>query len=245
MKISGFLSFVFCAFTLAFNVSAKEFSVGVENLDYSPFAKIERGTYSGFFRELLDEYGKAHGHTFVYKQLPIKRLMNELVTDKIDFKVPDCNLWAPSLKLGKQIAYSTPITVYIDGIMVRPENIGSGYERLKSIVTVRGFTPFPYMDDISKHSIKFDETTTLDAVINMVDNKRSYGAFLNVTVAEYFMKETMKKPGVLVYDEGLRAAKSDISVSTTLHPEIIEEFNQWLSANAEWFAKLKQSHGVP
>lgn len=245
MKVFGFLTTVlwFCTFTVS--TSAKEFSVGVENLDYAPFARVESGTYTGFFRELLDEFGKAKGHSFSYKPLPIKRLMNELVTDKVDFKVPDCSLWAPSLKLGKQIAYSTPITVYIDGVLVRPENKGRGYDLLKSIVSVRGFTPFPYMDDISKRSLKYDETTTLDAVINMVDSSRSGGAFLNVTVAEYFMRENMKKPGLLVYDDGLRAAKSDISVSTALYPEVIKEFNQWLAANAEWVSKLKQNHSVP
>ncbi|OUS26282.1 hypothetical protein A9Q99_18810 [Gammaproteobacteria bacterium 45_16_T64] len=225
--------------------SQTDFVVGTENLKYLPFTTTDKGKATGYFKDILDKFGETKGYTFTLSPMPVKRLMNSLITDKIDFKIPDNPIWASSLKTGKNIAYSDPTTVYLDGILVLPANKGRGYEKLSSMVTVRGFTPFIFLDDISKGSIKLQETTDLKAVINMTVAKRAEGAFANVTVAERYMKDELRKPGALVFDNDIPAAKSDISLSTTLHPKIIEEFNAFLQSHAQWISDLKQANGVP
>jgi polar amino acid transport system substrate-binding protein len=226
-------------------ISGQNFTVGTENQEYLPFSASVSGKATGFFKDVLDEFGKSKGYTFTFAPTPVKRLMNNLITDKIDFKIPDNPIWASSLKTGKNITYSTPLTVYMDGVLVQPKNINLGYENLSTLVTVRGFTPFIFLDDISKGSIKLQETSDLAAVIKMVSVGRAQGGFANITVAQRYMKDTLKKPDLLVYDENIPTAKSDISLSTTKHPKIIEEFNAFLQSHAQWIADLKKEQDVP
>ena len=241
-------SIIITSFLMLFSTSAfsgQHFTVGTENLEYLPFGTSVDGKVEGFFKDVLDEFGKTKGYTFTLAPTPVKRLMNNLITDKIDFKIPDNPIWASSLKTGKNITYSTPLTVYLDGVLVEPKNKGAGYEKLSSLVTVRGFTPFIFLDDIAKGSIKLQETSDLAAVIKMVSAGRAQGGFANITVAERYMKDTLKTPSLLVYDDTIPTAKSDISLSTTKHPKVIEEFNAFLQSHAQWIADLKKEQNVP
>ena len=233
------------AFLCPSAVNAQNYTIGTENLDYLPFLITDRGKSTGYFKDLLDEFGKTRGDKFTLAPMPVKRLMNSLITDKIDFKIPDNPIWASSLKTGKNIVYSTPVTVYKDGILVAPNHKGRGYEKLSSMVTVRGFTPFIFLDDIAKGSIKLQETSDLKAVLQMVAAGRAQGAFANITVAKRYMSETLKKPNMLVHDDDIPSAISDISLSSVQHPKVIEEFNAFLVSRAEWIAELKKKHGVP
>ncbi len=226
-------------------ISGQNFTVGTENLEYLPFGTSVDGKAIGFYKDVLDEFGKTKGYSFTLSPTPVKRLMNNLITDKIDFKIPDNPIWASSLKTGKNITYSSPLTVYLDGVLVAPKNKGAGYEKLSNLVTVRGFTPFIFLDDIAKGSIKLQETSDLAAVIKMVSVGRAQGGFANITVAQRYMKDTLKNPNLLVYDDNIPTAKSDISLSTTKHPKVIEEFNAFLQSHAQWIADLKKEQNVP
>lgn len=243
-KIPSSIAFLL-VFLSSSAIGSQNFTVGIENLKYLPFTTTESGKASGFFKDILDEFGKTKGYTFTLAPTPVKRLMNNLIQDKIDFKIPDNPLWGSSLKSGKNITYSNPITVYMDGVLVTPENKGAGYDKLSSLVTVRGFTPFIFLDDIAKGSIKLQETTDLAAIVKMVSVGRAQGGFANITVAQRFMKDKLKQPNVLVYDDDIPTAKSDISISTIHHPNVIAEFNAFLLSHAAWINKLKKEQGVP
>jgi len=171
--------------------------------------------------------------------------MNNLISEQIDFKIPDNRMWASSLKTGKNITYSTPVTVYLDGVLVDPKNKGLGYEKLTNLVTVRGFTPFIFLDDIAKGSIKLQETSDLAAVVKMVSAGRAQGGFANITVTQRYMKDTLKTPNLLVHDDSIPSAKSDISLSTIKHPKVIEEFNAFLQSHAQWVADVKKEQNIP
>ena len=79
----------------------------------------------------------------------------------------------------------------------------------------------------------------------MVSVGRAQGGFANITVAQRYMKNTLKTPDLLVYDDSIPTAKSDISLSTTKHPKVIEEFNSFLLSHAQWIADLKKEQDVP
>lgn len=238
--------FAFMLMTISGSVvSGQNYTVGTENLKYLPFSTTANGKATGYFKDLLDAFGKTKGYTFTLAPMPVKRLMNSLITDKIDFKIPDNPIWASSLKTGKNITYSDPVTVYVDGILVPPGKKGGGYENLKTMVTVRGFTPFIFLGDISKGTINLQETSDLGAVIKMVAAGRVQGGFANVTVAERYMADVLKKPNILLHDDDIPSAKSDISLSTAQHPTVIEEFNAFLSENAQLVSDLKKAHNVP
>jgi polar amino acid transport system substrate-binding protein len=224
---------------------AEELVVGTESIEYSPYSASTDGSeYSGFYRQLLDKFAADNGHTMVYKPYPVKRLMLNFLNGKVDFKIPDNEFWASDQRKGHTIAYSNTLTTYIDGVMVLPENKGKPYEELKSLITVRGFTPFPFMAEISKGQINFNETNSIDAVIQMVESKRSYGGFLNVAVANYYMDNVMNSSSLLVYDEQLPKGISKISLSSISKPQIIKQLNNWMAANESWINELKKAHKV-
>lgn len=226
-------------------LAEQSFTVGTENLEYLPFTTTHKGKASGFFKDILDEFGKTKGYSFTLAPTPIKRLVNNLITDKIDFKIPDNPLWASGLKTGKNITYSNPVTTYIDGVLVSPTNKNIGYDELSSIATVRGFTPFIFLDDIAKGSIKLQEANNLDSVIKMVSAGRVQGGFANITVAQRYMSETLNTPNALIYNNKIPTAKSEVSISTTKHPKVITEFNDFLESHAQWINNLKKEQGVP
>lgn len=223
---------------------AGNYSVGVENLDYLPFSGVEQGEFKGYFRDLLDKFAADNGHTFSYTPLPVKRLSSDYFGGKLDFKIPDNSFWSQSLKIGKTITYSSPVTTYVDGLMVRPDKKGTPYPQIESIVTVRGFTPFPFMDDIAKGSLRLRESSSFEPVLKMAESGRVDAAFVNVNVAEYYMAHVMKKPGALVFDGDLPKGESAISLSTMSQPALIDEFNQWLAKNTAIVDSLKRKYKI-
>ena len=229
---------------VAMPVSAKTFVIGVESLNYYPIYLGQGKTYTGYARELLDEFGKAKGHTFTYKPLPVKRLLSEFLAGKLDFKYPDNSKWAPNAKQGHAITYSGSTIEYIDGLMMLPANTKVNVNNLKAIGTLRGFTPWVYMDDISKGALKVSETDTLKSLVAMTESKRVQGAYVNVVVARYYIKNELKKTGLLTFNADMPHARDHFFLSSIKHPQVVEEFNDFLKNNMVLVDKLKDKYQV-
>lgn len=230
------------ALLLPMSAMAGSYTVGVEDLKYAPFGVAKGNQYTGFFQELLDKFASDKGHNLTYKPMPVKRIMSELVNKGIDLKIPDNQYWAGDLKKGKGVVYSQPVTLYVDGVMVKPGKKGQG---LETMATVRGFTPFPYLDDIKSGKVRLKETKSLEAVAKMALSDRVEGAFANVTVLKKYMTDEMNQAGALVFDDSLPDARSPISLSTAKYPGVIEEFDAWLAENNDWVTTLRKKYNVP
>ncbi len=231
-------------FVFALEVTAGNYVVGVEALKYYPLYEGKGSSYKGYARELIDEFGKANGHKFTYKAVPVKRLFSEYLAGNMDFKYPDNSKWASGMKQGHTIAYSDSTVEYIDGIMALPSNTALNVENFKNIGTLRGFTPWIYMDDISKGSMKLSESNDLKALISMTESGRVQGAYFNLVVADYYMKNTMKKPGLLTFNKSLPHTKDHFSLSSFKHPKVIAEFNAFLKEKKSLVDKLKDKYQV-
>ncbi len=227
-----------------FEASAGNYVVGVEALKYYPLYEGKGANYKGYARDLIDEFGKASGHTFTYKAVPVKRLFNEYLAGNMDFKYPDNAKWASGMKKAHDISYSDSTVEYIDGIMALPSNSALNVENFKNIGTLRGFTPWIYMDDISKGSMKLSESNDLKALILMTESGRVQGAYFNLVVANYYMKNTLKKPGLLTFNKSLPHTKDYFSLSSFKHPKIIAEFNAFLKNKKSVVDKLKDKYQV-
>lgn len=224
---------------------AGNFTVGVEATDYLPIYKGEGGSYSGYARDLLDAFGAKYGHQFTYKPMPIARLFDEFAKQKsLDFKFPDNALWQPDIKKGVSITYSKGAISVTEGLLVLPANKGKPLSGIKSIATLRGFTPWPYKAQIDSGAIKLTEANTADAAVQMGETGRADGVFLNTTSAAYIMAEVRKKPGELVLDDKLPLEKSEFSLSSIAHPEVIKQFNEFLSKEHDTVAKLKAKYKI-
>lgn len=118
----------------------KTFIVGVEDHNYYPqyWYDSKKQEYSGYAREVLDLFAKQHNYQLIYKPYPVNRLFTSFINEKVDFKFPDNSYWKSDVKKesGKHIIYSQPVTEYIDGVVVLPENKGKGLEHLKKMGTV-------------------------------------------------------------------------------------------------------------
>ncbi len=51
-------------------LTAKTYTVGVENLKYLPYYITEQGIYSGFAKELLDVFAESKDHRCIENQTP-------------------------------------------------------------------------------------------------------------------------------------------------------------------------------
>ncbi len=231
-------------FIMSVPASAKNFVVGVESLNYYPLYLGRGNSYTGYARELLDEFGKANGHTITYKALPVKRLLSEFLAGKLDFKYPDNSKWAPNAKQGSAIAYSDSTIEYIDGLMMLPANAGVNVNTLKSMGTLRGFTPWVYMDDISKGTLKVSETDGIKSLVAMTHTNRVEAAYVNVVVANYYINNELKKPGLLKFNEDMPHARDHFYLSSIKHPKVIKEFNAFLKSHKALVDTLKDKYQV-
>lgn len=224
--------------------SAEHFVVGVEAIDYMPHYGFNgKGEYQGFARDLIDAYAADRGHRIEYRPLPVNRLFHEMLDGTVDFKYPDNPFWQAGLKTGKTMTYSDPVVVYIDGVLVRPDNKGKGIDALQILGTVRGFTAFDYLDRIKSGAVSLEENPSSSGLMLQVINKRIDGAYVNVAVA-YSTLDGMGRPGDLTFDPGLPYTKASYKLSTVKHPDVIADFNAWQKSHADLIAGLKAKWAV-
>lgn len=223
---------------------AGNFSVGVESNDYLPISKGEGNNYSGYARDFLDAFAAKYGHSFTYKPMPVSRLFDEFAVQKsLDFKFPDNPYWAADAKKGLTVTYSKGVVAVTEGLMVLPANKGK-VTSVTKIATLRGFTPFPYLDQIKSKKISVTEVNTADIAIKLGEAGRVDGVYLGTLAANYIMAETLKQPGVLVFDGGLPNSTNDFSLSTLSHPEVIKQLDEFIVKEKDLVAKLKAKHKI-
>ena len=221
------------------------YTVGVEATDYMPISKGDDGKYSGYAKELLDTFASKNGHKFTYTPLPVARLIDEFAVKKsLDFKFPDNAYWAKEVKKDAKIVYSQSAISVTEGLMVLPANKGKGLDSIKKLGTVRGFTPWPYMDQIKSKKIILSEANTPEAAINMCEAGRVDAVYGSQIVSNYIMTDMLKKPGVLVFDDKMPSTKSDFSLSSIAHPDVIKQFDEFLAKDKDTVAKLKAKYKI-
>lgn len=228
-----------------------KYVIGVEAQNYLPYFRTDGKTYVGFARELFDLFGAHAQIEFVYADNPVKRIYSNFFDKKsqLDFKFPDRPEWAPDLRKGITVHYSSDIVEFTDGVMVKPERLGKGLGALKNLGTVDGFTPFEYKSKIKDPKtnpggeINLYGNSGLPGLIGQVAAGRIDGIYINVAVAKYVMNE-LKTPGAVVFDKELPHTQSFYQMSTLKHPEVIKKFNEFLVANKAQIAVLKQKWGI-
>lgn len=231
------------AFVLSTSLQAQTFKVGVELQPYMPYSNVEDGRYLGYGRELLDAFAAHSGHEFVYQPLPVRRLLSDFLQGRVDFKYPDNPRWNADIKAGHSIHYSHTAAPAIDGVMVKPQYQGQGQQRIRRLGTQRGFTPWPYLDDIQAGHILLIQANQIDSLLAMALNDRVDAVYLNPQVVAHQLG-LMGKSGALVFDPALDYLDDHYFLSSIQHPEVIEQFNAFLREQAEWIETLKLRHGI-
>lgn len=235
------VAFLFGIFAVA-GRAGPSYVVGVEDLNYYPQYNSEGKQFTGFARDILDLFAQQKGYTLLYKPLPVARLYDSFLAGELDFKYPDDPNWQQGARKGKTIAYSDPVVSYIDGVLVTPDRKGKGKAALKVLGTVRGFTPWDYMADINKGTIRVQEVNDFSSSLQQGMAKRVDGVYMNVDVGNYQLASVLKKPGGLVFDEGLPHTKSAYKLSSLKHAQVIAEFNEFMKKNKAQVEALKKKY---
>lgn len=225
-------------------LSAQTYRVGVELQAYPPFFSLQDGEYQGYARELLDAFAASQGHRFVYVALPIKRLLNEFLAGKLDFKYPDNPQWSLAQKQGHQLYYSAATVPYRDGVLVPPTRLGQGKEGIKVLGTLRGFTPWPYLDDIDSKRMTLIEANRIDSLLKMALAGRVDAIYLNPRVARHALRTEGLEDDALVLDPDLAHVDDHYYLSSQRHPEVIEAFNAFLRTQPALVSRLKHKYAL-
>lgn len=217
------------------------FTVGVEDLEYYPQYSHKGNEFIGFGRELLDAFANSKGYKFEYKILPLNRLFLENLKGKsLDFQYPDNAYWEAHLRKGVTVNYSKPVMPFIDGVVVLPANKGRGLKQFKVLGTMTGFTPWNYLDMIKDKQVTVFENDSFISLLKQTSMKRVDGAYINVEVAQYQLREVLRQPGALVFDPDLPHTKDFYYLSSVKHPKVIQEFNEFLAREVDLYEQLRK-----
>ena len=235
-----------CASPACHAEERKTFVIGVENLQYFPLHSTPAtGEFAGYARDVLDAFALDQGYTFKYLPLPINRLFTVYLGDTtLDFKYPDNPNWQPGSRKGIVLTYSTPIVASEEGAMVLPQNKGRPLKRLKTLGTVLGFTPWPFMPDIQSKAIAVTTSSAFDGLLRHALAGHLDAVYVNVDVANYLLSEELKAPGGLVFDPGLPHGPSDFSLSTRSQHQVIAQFNLFLQRQRPLLQQLRAKYKI-
>ncbi len=225
-------------------VQAKTYTLGVEDLNYLPYYANDQREYYGFAREFFDLFAKEQGITFEYKVLPVKRLWNDFLNKKLDFKFPDHPYWNGDAKKGLDVIYSEAVVHYIDGVMVTSDNRDITIENLKKLGTVAGFTAWDYLDLIKANKIKIKENSSFVGLLKQAIVGRLDGAYINVSVAQHQLETELKKPQALVFASQLPHTKDAYLMSSIKHPDLVAALNAFIKKHGEAIRQLKIKYKV-
>lgn len=220
----------------------KTFVVGVENIDHYPHYTLRTGEWSGFGREVLDTFARSRGYTFIYRAYPVKRLMLKNWEQEVDLMFPDNPLWYPEKKKSVDITYSTNFVEVLEGTLVPPEKLGEPLEKITILGTITGFTVASYDKYLDAGQVKLDHARDSRYVLLKVLDGRTDAAFMAVDSANYVLDHILDKPGALVFDPSLPSDNYAYYLSTTVHPEIIAEFNRFVEQEADLISALKKKY---
>lgn len=218
--------------------------VGVEELEYYPFFAIRDGDYVGAAREILDAFGRSAGYRIVYRPLPIKRLVAELLTGGIDARFPDSPAWAAEAKSGRAVVYSKPVLPYVDGVMVRPSQLGLAVDEVRVLATISGFSPEPWQSRLDAGKARMANSPRLESVLREVVVGHADGAYVNVSAADHLLASGLAMPGSLQFNPALPHIRSAYVLSSVTRPEMIARFNDWLDANGPLLQTIRDRFGT-
>jgi ABC-type amino acid transport substrate-binding protein len=233
---------VLLLFSLFSTVAAAKttYVIGVENQPYLPHYSFENGEFAGFTAELLNEFSKQSNISIRVEPYPVKRLFKYLLEGQIDFKYPDSPRWQQAMKKksSKTVYYSDKVVQFTDGTMVLRDNYDLNLAGLKELGTIRGFTPWPYLQLIESGKLNKIENSSLPGLLKQTLLGRVQGAYLNVDVAKYQL-ELMQKSGQLVLNKNLPFASSYYYMSSVKHEKLLQQFNHFLATHRSFVDSLK------
>ncbi len=225
-------------------VFSGKYVVGVEALSYYPLYQGDGKSFRGYARELLDEFGKSKGHRFTYKAVPVKRLYFEFLTNKMDFKYPDNSRWYSKTKTTAQFTFSESTIKLVAGTSVLKSSLKKNRSEFNSIGTLLGFYPTHWIEQIKSGQVKLYEDVSTKILVQQLVAGHIDGIDIEPSVIRYYLEELDKPSDTSIIDRRYSYDVYDFHLSTIKHPEIIKEFNKFLTNNKALLEQLNKKYKI-
>ncbi len=240
---SRFFLFCFLLLLLPKISLSQEFVIGVEDVPYYPLFefKSNRNTHT---KELLNKFAASKGYTFTYLPLPIKRFDTWLLEDKIDFKYPDNARWYGDASLREKFTFSQSTIKLVAGTTVLKSSLKKDATAFKSLGTLLGFHPTTWIDKIEQGEVELHEDRSTKILIKQLLEKHIDGIDLEPSVIRNYLTELGKSTEIAVIDKRYRYDVYDYHFSTIKYPEIIKEFDEFLSENKPLLEEMNKKYNI-
>lgn len=225
-------------------------NLGVEEINYFPIYgtldgfDYKSGEYVGYAAEVIRLYNKSQNEFQLIIELrPMNRLYYEFLSDKsiIDAKFPDNPLWNKELKTNKNIKYSNSVLDYTDGVFILKKHKGKLLKEIKTMGTISGFTPIPYLKEIESGKIKLEYSSGTTSLLKKLLLDKVDAIYLNKLIGICKLQK-LSDGNNAMFDPSLPHSNSQYYLSSYKHPELIDSFNIFLKTHKENILKIKYEY---
>jgi hypothetical protein len=225
---------------------AKEYIIGVEDVSYYPFydfsaEKLDQKSYT---KELLSAFFNYRGYKFQFVSLPVKRFDKWYVEENIDFKFPDNERWRTVESKKLKVAYSQPVLYLIAGSFVLKKNKNLPEHAIKSLGTMFGFYPTLWIDRVQNNTIELVESYSTFSLVKHLLHGNVDAINIEKNVIDYTLKLMGEEEDTIVLNKQIKHERYAFHFSSILHPEIIQEFDQYLITHSQQIAEMKHKYGI-
>jgi len=226
--------------------AAPLYSVGVEAVDYYPIYSVvpPDNLYRGYARDLLDLFAAHENIRFRYVPLPVRRLNHEYRAGRLDLVFPDSPRWSKAEKANLTIAYSQPVLVFQDAMLVLPTRLGQPRDSFRKLGFIRGFTPWKFQAEIAAGRVEIEESPNPEGLIRMTLAGYIDSANMAQQVAHYHLDRLNQPGGLVVEPNLLELQDSHYYLSSIRHPELIRRFDAFLKAKRQTIVELKVRYSL-
>ncbi|MBA6392013.1 hypothetical protein H4J38_14655 [Colwellia sp. BRX10-3] len=228
------------------NLQAKEYIIGVEDVNYYPFYDFSADELDrkSFTNELLSTFFRRQGYKFKFVSLPLKRFDKWYVEEAIDFKFPDNERWRVGESKKLNITYSKPVLRLIAGTFVLKKNKDKPRKAIKRLGTIFGFFPTLWYDRMLDNTIELVEASSSYSLVKHLLYGNVDGINIDNNVISYNLKLLQEDEGVIVLNKHINHERYAYYFSTILYPQVIQEFDEFLSENSQLVAEIKTKYGI-
>lgn len=231
------LLFLLCS-TQAY--AAKRFIIGTEDINFYPHYDFTSEQGQGFANDVFRLFAQEYGYQFSFQPLPVKRLYHEL-DNLVDFIYPDNPNWAKFQGSQQQRVFSEPLVLNWGTTLVLPQNKQIELAQVRTLAVIHGFTPVAWLALKPDNKFKFYEVPNAVTAINMVLRGQLDAADVEYHVARHILARQQQSDALVVADN-LPVTRVHFHLSTIRHPQVLEQFNQFLQTHQKQIAELKAGY---
>lgn len=227
-----------CLILLFTRVCYSQLIIAFPTGDNTPQYSDVNGQLEGFLPTLVNHFSEQTGYNFIFSALPIRRYVELFQQGKIDFILPSNPAWSDN-KYGN-VLFSDVIMISRSGFVRRNESKGLP---VKAVATVQGYT-LPALEDKHKDEKYFESfTVSTYASLEMLKRKRVDAVYAHLDFVKTWVQKNNYESN-FYFEPNLKYDNYAYHLSTIKHPDILKEFNHWLSEHRSTVNSLMKKYNV-